>query len=346
MAEVVTLPLMTARLCDRNPTVAPEALIDEMVPPSTFDSVSFDSYIPDPAEPSQAEAVAKGRDFVARAAKVRGGKGGLFSRKKTGQGVGLYLDGGFGVGKTHLLASIYHSMPEPKAFATFVEVTHVVGALGFVNAVERLSQHTVLCIDEFELDDPGDTMLVSRLLTELTTNGVSIAATSNTLPGQLGEGRFAAQDFLREIRKLSAVFETIRVDGPDYRHRDLPPAPDPRSDAELAELAESTDGATLDDFDELCDHLSTLHPSKYKDLVDGVSLVCISDVHAARDQSVALRMVVLADRLYDANIPVTVSGSKLDEIFTEEMLNGGYKKKYLRATSRLLALSRFAESAV
>jgi cell division protein ZapE len=55
--------------------------------------------------------------------------------------------------------------------------------------------------------------------------------------------------------------------------------------------------------------------------------------------------VVLADRLYDAHIPVTVSGAKLDEIFTEEMLAGGYRKKYLRATSRLLALSRFAESA-
>ncbi|MBN0974637.1 cell division protein ZapE [Gordonia sp. JH63] len=336
---------MVARLCDRNPATSPDALIDEMVPPSTFDDVSFDSYIPDPNEPSQAEAVAKARDFVARASKARSGKKGLFSRKAPSQGVGLYLDGGFGVGKTHLLASIYHSMPAPKSFATFVEVTHVVGALGFVNAVERLSQHTVLCIDEFELDDPGDTMLVSRLLTELTAKGVSIVATSNTLPGQLGEGRFAAQDFLREIRKLSSVFETIRVDGPDYRHRDLPPAPEPRSESELTEIAESTDGATLDDFDALCDHLSTLHPSKYKDLVDGVSLVCISGVHPAEDQSVALRLVVLADRLYDAHIPVTVSGAKLDEIFTEEMLAGGYRKKYLRATSRLLALSRFAESA-
>ncbi|ATD70721.1 MULTISPECIES: cell division protein ZapE [Gordonia] len=337
---------MAARLCDRNPATSPDALIDEMVPPSTFDDVSFDSYIPDPKEPSQAQAVAKARDFVARASKARSGKKGLFSRKAPSQGIGLYLDGGFGVGKTHLLASIYHSMPEPKSFATFVEMTHVVGALGFVNAVERLSQHTVLCIDEFELDDPGDTMLVSRLLTELTAKGVSVVATSNTLPGQLGEGRFAAQDFLREIRKLSAVFETIRVDGPDYRHRDLPPAPDPRTEGELVDIADSTEGATLDDFDALCDHLSTLHPSKYKDLVDGISLVCITGVHPAKDQSVALRLVVLADRLYDAHVPVTVSGAKLDEIFTDEMLAGGYRKKYLRATSRLLALSRFAELAV
>ncbi|MGV9860288.1 cell division protein ZapE [Gordonia sp. NPDC003425] len=337
---------MVASLVDRNPVVSPDALIDEMVPPATFDEVSFDSYIPDPNEPTQSQAVAAARDFVERAAKSRNGKKGLFSRKQPKQGIGLYLDGGFGVGKTHLLASIYHAMPAPKSFATFVEVTHLVGALGFMQAVERLSEHSVLCIDEFELDDPGDTMLISRLLSELTARGVSIAATSNTLPGQLGEGRFAAQDFLREIRKLASVFETVRVDGPDYRHRDLPPAPEPKSDDELVEIAESTPNATLDDFDELCGHLSKMHPSKYKDLVDGVSLVCIRGVHPADDQSVALRLVVFADRLYDADIPVTVSGSKLDEIFTDEMLAGGYRKKYLRATSRLLALSRFADSTV
>ena len=44
--------------------------------------------------------------------------------------MGLYLDGGFGVGKTHLLASTWHAAPGPKAYGTFVELTHLVGALG------------------------------------------------------------------------------------------------------------------------------------------------------------------------------------------------------------------------
>ena len=35
-----------------------------------------------------------------------------------------------------------------------------------------------------------------------------------------------------------------------------------------------------------------------------------------------------------------VSGQPLSELFTEEMLRGGYRKKYLRAVSRLVALSR------
>ncbi|SUA80327.1 DNA replication protein [Nocardia otitidiscaviarum] len=314
-----------------------------MVPPPTFDEVSFASYIPDPKEPTQAAAVRTAEEFATQVTKVRkaADKKGLFGKKKPVQGVGLYLDGGFGVGKTHLLASIFHSVPAPKSFGTFGEVTNLVGALGFNNAVERLAANSVLCIDEFELDDPGDTMLVSRLLTELTARGVSVAATSNTLPGQLGEGRFAAQDFLREIKKLGSLFEAVRVDGPDYRHRDLPPAPEPTAPELLAEKAAATPDSTLDEFDQLCKHLSTLHPSRYGALIHGISAVYISGVHTVTDQAVALRIVVLADRLYDAGIPVTVSGAKLDRIFSQEMLDGGYRKKYLRAISRLLALSRF-----
>ncbi|QIS13701.1 cell division protein ZapE [Nocardia arthritidis] len=338
---------MPERLVDRHPEVPADQLVAQMVPPPMFDEVAFATYIPDPKEPSQAAAVRKAEDFADQVAKIHraAGKKSLFGKKKPVSGAGLYLDGGFGVGKTHLLASIFHSSPAPKSFGTFGELTNLVGALGFNNAVERLSANSVLCIDEFELDDPGDTMLVSRLLTELTTRGVSVAATSNTLPGQLGEGRFAAQDFMREIKKLGAIFEAVRVDGPDYRHRDLPPAPPPTAPELLAERAAATPGATLDDFDALLKHLSTLHPSKYGALISGVSAVFVAGVHPVVDQAVALRIVVLADRLYDASIPVTVSGAKLDEIFSAEMLEGGYRKKYLRAISRLLALSRFEVSA-
>ncbi|NYI85731.1 putative ATPase [Saccharopolyspora hordei] len=112
------------------------------------------------------------------------------------------------------------------------------------------------------------------------------------------------------------------------------------SDEELARLAEATDGSTLDDFDELCEFLAGLHASKYGRLVDGVTAVHLRGVHAAPDQDVALRLVALADRLYDRSIPVRVSGESLSSLFTEEMLHGGYRKKYLRAISRLTALSR------
>jgi len=332
-----------AHLVDRRPTVSPERLVAQLVPPPTFTDVSFATYRPDPAEPSQAAAVDKCREFAEQAVARRAGKKKMFGKREVLPGVGVYLDGGFGVGKTHLLASTYFTVsqdsPAPTAFATFGELTQLAGVFGFVECIELLGEYAVVCIDEFELDDPGNTTLVSRMLSQLVERGVSIAATSNTLPEQLGEGRFAAQDFLREIAALSQIFTTVRIEGPDYRHRGMPPAPEPLSDAEVAQRAGRVPGATLDDFDALCKHLATMHPSRYLTLIEDVQAVFLTGVHALDDQNVALRLVSLTDRLYDAGIPVVASGAKLDTVFSEEMLAGGYRKKYLRATSRLLALT-------
>jgi len=334
---------------DRRPTVSPERLIAQLVPPPTFADVGFDTYRPDPAEPTQAAAVASCAAFCEQAALRRAGKKKLFGKRAALPGVGLYLDGGFGVGKTHLLASAYRRLPDsadhPKAFATFGELTQLAGVFGFAECIDLLADYTVVCIDEFELDDPGNTTLISRLLSQLVERGVSIAATSNTLPEQLGEGRFAAQDFLREIHTLASIFTTVRIEGPDYRHRGLSPAPEPLSDAEVTARAAEVPGATLDDFGALCAHLATMHPSRYLSLIEEVSAVHITGVHPLDDQNVALRLVSLTDRLYDAGIPVVTSGAKVDTIFSEEMLAGGYRKKYLRATSRLLALTNGVTSA-
>lgn len=340
-----------ARLVDRHPTVSPERLIAQLRPPPTFADVSFATYHPDPAEPTQAAAVLACQDFCRQAVERRAGRRRLFGRREVTPGVGIYLDGGFGVGKTHLLASAYYALPgdgpappTPKAFATFGELTQLAGVFGFVECIELLAGYTAVCIDEFELDDPGNTTLIARLLSSLVQRGVSVAATSNTLPEQLGEGRFAAQDFLREINTLASIFTTVRIEGPDYRHRDLPPAPQPPSDEEVAERAARVAGATLDDFDALCAHLATMHPSRYLSLIEGVTAVFLTGVHRIDDQNVALRLVALTDRLYDAGIPVATSGERLDSVFSEEMLAGGYRKKYLRAMSRLLALNAAAES--
>ncbi|MEU9211265.1 cell division protein ZapE [Streptomyces sp. NPDC048415] len=344
-------------LCAREPHVPADRLVAEMVPPPRFDSVRFATYIPDPNQPSQTEAVRVLSGFAAGlggAHAIGTPKRRLFgfgkAPKKAPTGPrGVYLDGGYGVGKTHLLASLWHATPaEPalKAFGTFVELTNLVGALGFQKTVQTLSDHRLLCIDEFELDDPGDTVLVSTLLGKLVDAGVALAATSNTLPGKLGEGRFAAVDFLREIQGLSAHFRPLRIDGEDYRHRGLPEAPAPFSDQQVTKAAYATAGASLDDFPHLLDHLARVHPSRYGALTDGLSAVCLTDVRPVPDQSTALRLVVLADRLYDREVPVLASGMPFDQLFSEEMLNGGYRKKYFRAISRLTALARDAKGLV
>lgn len=333
------LRCLIVRLTERNPDVPSERIVAELVAPPRFSDVRFDTYIPNPAQPSQAAAVAALRAFGST---IGVGKPKGWRRRSQPPELrsGVYLDGGFGVGKTHLLASLWHEAPQPKAFGTFVVFTNLVGLLGFNEAVERLSNFSLVCIDEFELDDPGDTVLMSTLLGKLVERGVKLAATSNTLPEKLGEGRFAADDFLREIQGLSAHFEVIRIDGEDYRHRGLPDAPTPLADDDVIEHAHSMDGATLDDFAELEHHLAKVHPSKYGALLDGVDVVHLTNVRRVNDQMRALRLVVLVDRLYDRDVPVVASGIPLDTLFSEEMLKGGYRKKYFRAISRLVALAR------
>jgi cell division protein ZapE len=328
------------RLVDRAPVVPVDSLVAALVPPPRFDDVRFSTYQPDAAHPSQAQAVQALQGFAGTLAPPRKG---LFGRTRPAEGrPGVYLDGGYGVGKTHLLASLWHEAPEPRAYGTFVELTHLVGALGFGATVHALSGHRLLAIDEFELDDPGDTVLVSTLLGKLVEAGVRVAATSNTLPGSLGEGRFAAQDFLREIQTLAGHFTPLRVEGEDYRHRGLPSAPTPVTDDEVTARTGSAPGSSCDDFDDLLPHLSQLHPSRYGALVDDVALVGLRQVRPVDDQAAALRLVVLADRLYDRDVPVLASGVPLDRLFPDELLSGGYRKKYLRAVSRLTALARQA----
>ena len=333
---------MPMALTGRNPAVPRDRLLADLVPPPRFAEVSFDSYRPDPERPSQQEALDRLRRYAREIQEPGGRRKGLLRRPvpQSGPG-GVYLDGGFGIGKTHLLASLWRVAPGPKLFATFVELTHLVGALGFHDAAAALSTYRLVCVDEFELDDPGDTVLVSTLLRNLRAAGVRLAATSNTLPGRLGEGRFATEDFMREIQGLAASFESIRIDGEDYRHRGLAEAP-AAPDIEEVKRHAARDGASLDHFVDLTRHLATVHPSRYGAMLDGVRLVCLEDVRTVDDQAVALRLVVLADRLYDRDLPVVASGVTFDRLFAPELLVGGYRKKYLRAVSRLVALAREA----
>lgn len=319
-------------------------MVAALVPPPQFDEATFATYRADDAYPSQQEA----KDLLETFSSGRtaaAARGGFFRRAKREAPMkpGVYLDGGFGVGKTHLLAAIYHAMPaRRKYFGSFIEYTALVGALGYQKTVELFRGADLLCIDEFELDDPGDTMVMTRLLGELVASGTRLAATSNTPPNALGEGRFAAQDFLREIHAMAASFETIRIDGTDYRQRavdghavSLAPAEYEQTVADAA----AAEAVSDDVFADVVAHLATVHPSRYIRLIDGVSLIGLREVAQLTDQSAALRFVAFVDRAYDAQIPIRATGRPLDEVFGDDMLGGGYRKKYLRAISRLVALT-------
>lgn len=337
------------QVSDRVPQMTPEQMVQALVPPPQFDHVSFENYKPDPDHPSQAQAREICEQFANRAAKQTRGLFGMRRKKSAAIKPGVYLDGGFGVGKTHLLAATWHAASGRKYFGTFIEYTALVGALGYKHAVEAFSGASLIAIDEFELDDPGDTMVMSKLLGELVASGTAVAATSNTPPNALGEGRFAAQDFLREITKLASVFETVRIDGVDYRRRAVEgeAVVTERADVDslVQERLDAGQTVARDDFRTLIDHLATVHPSKYVRLIDEVDCLVLDEVAELTDQSEALRFVAFIDRVYDAQVPIIASGVALDDVFGGGMLDGGYRKKYLRAVSRLIASTGAAREA-
>ncbi|MBA8816089.1 cell division protein ZapE [Microbacterium halimionae] len=332
------------RLTDRLPELSGAEMLATLVPPPQFDGATFDTYRVDADFPSQQDAKDLLIAFSGGGAPTKA-RGGLFRRapKRPDVKPGVYLDGGFGVGKTHLLAAIYHAMPARRKYlGSFIEYTALVGATGYKNTVELFRGADLLCIDEFELDDPGDTMVMTRLLGELVASGTKLAATSNTPPNALGEGRFAAQDFLREIHAMAENFDTIRIDGVDFRQRTL----DGHALALTADEYDSAlsdaagNGVVSDDvFADLIAHLARVHPSRYIRLIDEINVIGLRDVTELTDQSAALRFVAFIDRAYDAQIPLRATGLSLDHVFSEEMRAGGYRKKYLRAISRLIALT-------
>ncbi len=314
-------------LVGRRPVVEAKDLVGQLTVPPHFFDATFDTYRPDPNFPSQAAARDKAKAFAA----------GAIGRRRPSGGRGLYLDGGFGVGKTHLLAAIAEFVGPQAAFGTFVEYTHLVGALGFAQTRDALGAFRVVCIDEFELDDPGDTVMMARLMRELAEAGTALAATSNTLPESLGQGRFAAADFAREIQAVSKVFDVVSIDGPDYRHRGE--LSFTTSTVEQAQAVASRWGGVVESWPELVADLAHVHPSRLGPYVEGVRWLGLNNVGPVDDQSQALRVVNLVDRLYDADVKIVASGGSLGEIFPQEMLAGGYRKKYFRALSRLASMS-------
>lgn len=334
---------MPVRLVDRFPDPPAERLLAGLVPPPRFDAVRFANYLP--AE--QTQAAARDRlEALAIDLHERAAARGMFARlrRPAAPAPSVYLDGGFGVGKTHLLASVWHAAPGPKTYASFGELVALVGALGMQAAAGALAGTRLVCIDEFELDDPANTRLIAALLHRLVADGASVVATSNTLPGELGQGRFHAEHFRREIETLAAVFATLSLQGEDYRRRGAMQAPPAWPEDRVIEAAQARgDAASLDRAPELLAHLAGLHPIRYRALLDGIDAVFVTEARTVRDLSGALRVAYLVDELYDQQVPVALSGAGPDELFPPALLQGTYRKTLGRCVSRLGALVREAE---
>ncbi|MDA0700728.1 MAG: cell division protein ZapE [bacterium] len=309
---------------------------DAWIPPPRFGQVSFDGYLP--AHPSQAV----GRATVEAFAHWQPARGRFpWSRVPPPTPAGLYLDGGFGVGKTHLLAAAWHAAPERrKVYLSFAELVAAIGVAGMRAAIETLGAEQLYCIDEFELDDPGNTLIVKTFLASVFARGARVLTTSNTAPEAQGQGRFDAASFRREIQSIATRFTVVTIDGPDHRvgrpHRRL---------LSEADLGQAPPTAVTVGWDELHEGLLRIHPVRYGTWVRGGDAWVVRDAAPIPDQQRALRFVHLVDKLYDQRVPLWLQGDlTLDALFDASYAQGAYAKKHDRCRSRLAELLAEAEA--
>lgn len=330
---------MTLRLTDRRPSLTAQELVEHLVPPRRFADVRFDTYIPNPEHPSQQTALDEMRSFAGSFTAPRPSRRSFFRKAESPPPgpAGRYLDGGFGVGKTHLLASLWHAAPSPKAYLTFEELTAIIGFLGMEEAVRTFSGFRVICIDEFELDDVANTLMVVSFLRGVLPSGARIAATSNAIPDRLGEGRFNADDFTREIAAIASAFEVFRIDGPDYRAKSRVTAETLSAD-EVSAVRSANASVAVDDFASLLAHLRHVHPVQFRALIADLDAVVVRDLAPIANQGAALLFVQLIDEIYDAEVTFAATGCGVHELFPETYRHGGFRKKYGRCESRLAAM--------
>jgi cell division protein ZapE len=312
----------------------PGQTLPDFVPPPRFGTTHFSSY--KPQHPSQKVALEKTRDFIQKIIPKRP----RFFWQKTETGRGLYLDGGFGVGKTHLLASAFDAFQGAKIYLSFSELVYVMGVLGKTKALEQLGQHQLYCLDEFELDDPGNTLIVKTFLSHVFEKGAFVLTTSNTPPEAQGQGRFNAKDFKREIQSIAERFEVVAIEGPDYRKRER--------EAKLLTLEElehlyhsetSEKPKVKTSWQALFAILAKHHPIHYGGLLKQIGILYIEDATTIPGQNEALRFVHFLDKLYDLNVGLRMSGeTPLAELFHTTYRNNAYAKKHYRCLSRISEL--------
>ncbi|MEM7020666.1 MAG: cell division protein ZapE, partial [Pseudomonadota bacterium] len=137
---------------------------------------------------------------------------------------GLYLWGGVGRGKTHLVDTFYEALPFAEKqrihFHRFMQQVH--GELKTIKdtadplniVADRLLKDTrILCLDEFHVNDITDAMLLSGLLDALFHKDVALVSTSNIPPDDLYKGGLQRQRFLPAIAWIKENTEVINADG-------------------------------------------------------------------------------------------------------------------------------------
>ncbi|MBI4921767.1 MAG: cell division protein ZapE [Devosia nanyangense] len=335
------------------------------------------------ADPLQAKA-ATVLDGVA--AGITNGNGRLFGRRKPVRGA--YLVGAVGRGKTMLMDRFFAAAPVTAKrrvhFDEFMDELHQAitafrkGPRGKAENADPIAAVTrpiveatrLICLDEFQVTDITNAMLLGRLFEKLFAGGVTLVATSNTLPDDLYRDGLNRPLFLPFIEELKTQVEVVRLDGPtDYRRLKLEgeevyrfgTGPEVRHGMDRLWLKlcggvqgkpdtvhslgrdivvpEAAMGAARFGFAALCD--TPLGARDYLRIAHAYDALMIDGVPAFTrgNASAAKRFILLVDTLYDRGLRLAASFAvPLDELGQESRLAGELQ----RTVSRLVEMQSTA----
>lgn len=280
-----------------------------------------------------------------------GALGWLFAAKRPEPPRGLYVWGAVGRGKTMLMDLFYEAAEvENKKrihFHAFMadahrrihewRKAHKEGAvrgddpiLPTANAIAE--QATLLCFDEFAVNDIADAMLLGRLFEALWARGVVVVATSNVAPDDLYRDGLNRALFLPFVALLQQKMEVTKLEArADFRMEKLAGAPVWHVPADSAARAaldrafhaltglargervalpllgrelvvpQAGRGVARFTFADLCEQ--PLGPADYLELAIAFHTVICDDIpKMTLDQrNAAKRFITLIDALYDCN---------------------------------------------
>ena len=106
-----------------NFNVSIDECFSELRPHPKFKDCTFDNYHDDDAYPTQA-ALKELLRSISNKEKIK--KRSFFSKKQKENKIAknIYIDGTYGIGKTHLLSACFHNFKGRKAFMSFLELTY------------------------------------------------------------------------------------------------------------------------------------------------------------------------------------------------------------------------------